>query len=69
MDIQSKIRDLFGESITNGWSIYKLAKESGIPQSTLQEYISKKGGELRGENLGKAIEFFGVRITGGKAKS
>lgn len=47
---------------TKGWSKYKLAKEAGIPQSSLHDILSGKIKNPTGERLKAIAEALGVTV-------
>ncbi|WP_099330027.1 helix-turn-helix domain-containing protein [Clostridium paraputrificum] len=47
---------------TRGWSKYKLAKEAGIPQSSLHDILSGKIKNPTGERLKSIAEALGVTV-------
>ena len=59
MDINKKIRDL---SFQRGWSMYELAQETGITQSTLSS-IMKRGNPPKIETLQCICDAFGITLA------
>ena len=59
MDINKKIEKLRFE---RGWSIYELAQESGITQSTLASMI-KRGNPPKIDTLACICEAFGITLA------
>jgi hypothetical protein len=43
-------------------SVYRAAKDSGIPQSVLQRFVTGDRG-LSMENIDRLAEFFGMKLT------
>lgn len=62
-DIEEQLR---GAVLESEWSVYAIAKRSGIPQSRLSDF--KNGRTLSLENAGKLAAFFGMRFTKPKHK-
>ena len=59
MDINKKIRDL---CFQRGWSMYELAQETGITQSTLTS-LMKRGNPPKIETLQCICEAFGITLA------
>ncbi len=59
MDINKKIEEL---RFQRGWSIYELAQESGITQSTLTSMI-KRGNPPKIDTLECICEAFGITLA------
>ena len=59
MDINKKIEEL---RFQRGWSMYELAQESGITQSTLTSMI-KRGNPPKIETLECICEAFGITLA------
>lgn len=59
MDINKKINDL---RFQRGWSMYELAQEMGITQSTLTS-IMKRGNAPKIETLQRICDAFGITLA------
>ena len=59
MDINKKINDL---RFQRGWSLYELAQEMGITQSTLTS-IMKRGNAPKIETLQRICDAFGITLA------
>ena len=60
MTIQDQIRDKFSEAISkNVTSQYRCAKETGIPQSCLSQFL--RGGDARGRTLTLIAKHVGMK--------
>lgn len=68
--MESRLSDLLRELVAKSGSISVVARGSGVPASTLQEFVyGKRNGttaDLRLTNAERLIDFFGIRFTGGK---
>jgi plasmid maintenance system antidote protein VapI len=58
MGISEQLR----EAIRNHGSIYAVARDSGVPQSMVQRFVTGRRG-LRLETAARLAEFFGMRLT------
>lgn len=47
----------------NGISVYRFAKDSGIPQSTIWSIIKKEDYEVREDNIRKICEGMGIPVS------
>ena len=54
--------------LDSGLSVYRIAKDSGVPQSALQRFITGHR-DLRLETASKLAAYFGMRLTKPQSKS
>ena len=47
----------------SGLSVYRIAKESGVDQSTLNKFLSGQRDNLTLDVADRLLEFFGMRLT------
>lgn len=56
------LRQLIIDSMkSRGWSVYRLAKESGLPGPTVYPYI-RGDRDLRGKAIGQLCEALGLEV-------
>ena len=54
------LRDAARES---GFSVYQIAKESGVDQSTLNKFLNGDRDNLRLDVADRLFQYFGLRVT------
>lgn len=64
MTITEQLRQIARDS---GQSQYRIAADTGIPQSRLSDFMAGKG--MRSENLDLLAKHFGVRLTAPRRKA
>ena len=62
-----KVSDQLRQAARDYGSVYRVAKDSGVPQPTLQRFMVGQA-ELSLPNVDKLCEFFGMRLTRPKRK-
>lgn len=54
----------------SGFSVYKIAKDSGVDQSTLNKFLNGERDNLRLDIADRLFRYFGLRVvTAAKSKS
>lgn len=66
MAISEQLREAIRDS---GLSVYRIAKDSGIPQQTLQRFLTDERDIRLGQTADKLAEFFGMKLTQPKRKA
>lgn len=56
------ISDQLKEAVEQYGSVYRVAKDSGVPQPTLQRFMAGQSG-LSMPHIDRLCDFFGMRLT------
>jgi plasmid maintenance system antidote protein VapI len=64
-DLATQIKAAIDDS---GLSIYKIAKESGVPQPVLQRFITGQQANIRLDTASKLTAYFEMRLTAPKPR-
>lgn len=65
MVINEPLREAVNAALKRGWSIRRIATETGITQPSLSRWIRKERG-ISTEAAEALCEFFGMKLTKGK---